>query len=31
ECWDQLLEASNVRDKKAWFLAKLQRGPAPEE
>jgi phage replication O-like protein O len=33
-CYDVLLsyeESHGVRDKEAWFLAKLERGPAPEE
>ncbi len=34
QCYDTYTayqEAYNVRDKEAWFLAKLQRGPEPEE
>jgi hypothetical protein len=34
QCYDTYIayeEAHNVRDKQAWFLAKLERGPAPEE
>ena len=33
-CYDVFLsyeESHGVRDKEAWFLAKLERGPAPEE
>ncbi|MBA7553129.1 hypothetical protein ES705_45716 [subsurface metagenome] len=33
-CYDVLLayeESHGVRDKEAWFLAKLERGPEPEE
>jgi phage replication O-like protein O len=33
-CYDVLLayeESNGVRDKEAWFLAKLRRGPEPEE
>ncbi len=33
-CYDVLLffeDAHNVRDKEAWFLARLERGPEPEE
>ncbi len=34
QCYDTYIayeEAHNVRDKQAWFLAKLRRGPEPEE
>ncbi|MBA7585486.1 hypothetical protein ES708_27469 [subsurface metagenome] len=34
QCYDTYIayqEAHNVRDKEAWFSAKLQRGPEPEE
>ncbi len=34
QCYDTLIayeEANNVRDKEAWFLAKLRQGPEPEE
>lgn len=30
DCWDQLQEASNVYDRKAWFLAKLNNWVDPE-
>ncbi len=34
QCYDTYIayqDAHNVRDKQAWFLAKLRRGPEPEE
>ncbi|MBA7557902.1 hypothetical protein ES705_50682 [subsurface metagenome] len=34
QCYDTYIaygEAHNVRDKEAWFMAKLQRGTEPEE
>lgn len=30
DCWDQLQEASNVYDRKAWFLAKLNNWVDPD-
>jgi len=31
DAWFELQEAMNVRDREAWLLAKLERGPVPEE
>jgi hypothetical protein len=34
QCYDTYIayqDAHNVREKQAWFLAKLRRGPEPEE